>query len=109
MGFRSQDIRLESPEKYIPISQISPNHVQTGASPGLNFSKIFHEFFCVFSMKGSVPRISKNIFGDLGIQGFKGSRNFKGSSSIIRNFKGIMGFSGILRDFKVFKGILSDL
>ena len=61
MGFRSQDIRLESPEKYIPISQISPNHVQPGASPGLNFSKILHEFFCVLSMKGSMPRISKNI------------------------------------------------
>ena len=32
-------IWLESTRKYIPISRMSPNHVQSGSSPGLIFSK----------------------------------------------------------------------
>ena len=32
-------IWLESTVKYIPISRMSPNHVETGGSPGLIFSK----------------------------------------------------------------------
>ena len=33
-------IWLESLRKYIPISQMSPNHIQNGASPMLIFHKI---------------------------------------------------------------------
>ena len=65
-------IWLESTRKYIPISWMSPNHVQSGRSPGFIFKEM-HKSFCVLSMKGSVPRICKNIFKKV----FQKNRNFR--------------------------------
>ena len=44
-------IWLESPRKYIPISRMSPNHVQSGRSPGLIFSKNCTNLFAFFQWK----------------------------------------------------------
>ena len=44
---------LESPRMYIPISQMSPNHVQSRASPGLIFSQNFLHPFVSFQGKAA--------------------------------------------------------
>ena len=47
----SMNIWLESTRKYIPISRMSPNHVQSGHSPGLIFSKKCTNPFAFFQWK----------------------------------------------------------
>ena len=49
-------------EVHLKYIQMSPNHVQSGASLGLIFFTKLLESCCFLSMKGSVPRIGKNIF-----------------------------------------------